>query len=64
MSPVEAIFGLFSMAFDAVFGWFVRMLTASGAVGVYLAVFTVYCVSRFLILPLIGNTDGSQVGDD
>lgn len=64
MTPVEAVFSFFATAFDFVFSLFLRLLSASGATGVYIAVFTIYCVSRFLVVPLLGNKDSSKVGDD
>lgn len=64
MNPLESVFSLFTAAFSAVFGWFFQILTASGAVGVYLAVFAIFCVVRFLIVPLIGSNDSQKAGED
>lgn len=63
-TPVESTLGLFSTAFDAVFGWFVQILFASGAVGVYLCVFAMVCVVRFLVVPIIGKAFTEEVGED
>lgn len=67
MTVTEAYFSLFGTAFDAVFKWFVSMLNASGALQVFLLIFTIICVVRFLVVPLIGNaiTDAfGEVGDN
>ena len=63
-TPVESTLGLFATAFDAVFGWFTQILFASGAVGVYLCVFAMVCVVRFLIVPIIGKAFTEEVGED
>lgn len=64
MTPMDYILGFFETAFGAVFGWFFQMLTASGAAGVYLAIFAMYCIVRFLIVPIIGNRETEEVGED
>lgn len=55
MSIPEYVFRLFAAAFSSVFGWFFRFLVGAEALGLYLAVFTMYCIVRFLIRPLIGE---------
>ena len=64
MNIVEYLFALFAQAFVAVFGWFFSMLDASSASGLYLSVFCIYCVVRFLIVPIVGNKDTKKAGDD
>lgn len=63
MTSLDFVFSLFTAAFSAVFDWFFQILTACGATGIYIAVFAVFCVVRFLIVPIIG-TNSQKAGDD
>lgn len=64
LTPVEFVFSVFATAFGAVFTWFFQFLSATGATGIYLLVFVMYTVVRFLIVPIVGSRDSDDVGDN
>lgn len=63
MTIVDYVFSLFGTAFSAVFGWFFQFLVSAQALGLYISVFCMYCVVRFLIAPLIGDAVASERHD-
>lgn len=64
MTLLEAYFSLFAQAFGTVLGLFFDLLEAAGAIPVFIGVFTILCVVRFLVAPLVGESGSSKAGDD
>lgn len=64
MTIVDYVFSLFGIAFSAVFDWFFQLLIGAQALGLYISVFCIYCVVRFLIKPLIGEAIAEKRADE
>lgn len=63
MTITDYVFDLLGTAFGFAFGCFLRLLTSSGAASLYIAIFAMYCIVRFLIAPIIGDAVASYRHD-
>lgn len=63
MTIVDYVFSLFGTAFSAVFGWFFQFLVGAHALELYISIFCMYCLVRFLIKPIIGEAIAEERAD-
>lgn len=55
------IFSLFITAAEAVSSWFTRLFTATGATALYVGIILIILAFRFLFLPMVGRSFGSDM---
>ena len=58
------VLNIFNLALTAVASWFVQLLNASGMASLYISMFFIFLVGKFLLTPLFGSSGSDKVYED
>lgn len=55
------VLNIFNTALVSVADWFVQLLNASGMTSLYISMFFIFLVGKFLLTPLFGSSGSDKV---